>query len=87
MTPAHHLVREFVVREMPGRRAPIRPQEIARKLALGADDVERILGDLERNLFFLVRDEEGGVRWAYPVTTARTPHRLRFSSGERAFGA
>jgi len=87
MTAEHHLVRDFVVREMPGRSSPIRPAEIGRRLGLTRTAVERILSDLDRNLFFLVRDVAGGVEWAYPVTTARTPHRLRFSTGERIFGA
>jgi len=46
-----------------------------------------ILTDLEKNLFFLVRDPEGNVSWAFPVTTSETPHRLTFSTGEKIFGA
>jgi hypothetical protein len=87
MGPDHHAVRNLVVREVPGRRSPIRPREIARQLALPLAGVERILSDLERNLFFVARDHTGAVSWAYPVTVERTPHRLRFSTGERAFGA
>ncbi len=87
MTPNHHRVRDFVVRELPGRRAGLRAAEVARELSLPAEAVERILSELERNLFFLVRDEAAAVRWAYTVTIDRTPHRLRFSSGERSWGA
>jgi hypothetical protein len=32
---------------------------------------------------FLFRNEHGAVEWAYPVTAARTPHRVAFSTGER----
>ena len=32
--------------------------------------------DRERSLFFLVRDGDGAVSWAFPVTAARTPHHL-----------
>jgi hypothetical protein len=42
---------------------------------------------VERKLFFLWRDEAGAVAWAYPVTIDRTPHVIRFSSGERLHGA
>ncbi len=87
MTPGHHAVRDFVVREMPGRRTPMPPLQIARETGLPVVRVDRILDELERKLFFLVRDGKGAVPWAYPVTVARTPHRLRFSTGERTFGA
>ena len=46
-----------------------------------------LLDDLEKHLFFLVRDRGGNVSWAFPVTSDRTPHRLRFSTGERIFAA
>jgi hypothetical protein len=46
-----------------------------------------LLDDLERSLFFLVRDHRGNVSWAFPVSSDRTPHRLRFSTGERIFAA
>jgi hypothetical protein len=49
--------------------------------------VVAVLDDLERHLFFVVRDAAGAVAWAFPVTVARTPHRLRFSTGERVGGA
>ncbi len=87
MTPQHHRVRDFVVRELPRRVAAIPPADIAARLRMTAARVARILDDLERNLFFLVRDRRGAVEWAFPVTVARTPHRLEFSSGERGYGA
>jgi hypothetical protein len=46
-----------------------------------------ILDDLERNLFFLVRNAAGAVSWAFPVTADRTPHKLTISTGERLYGA
>jgi len=49
--------------------------------------VKTLLDELERNLFFLVRNGAGDVNWAFPVTSDRTPHRLRFDTGERIFGA
>lgn len=88
MTPQHHAVRNFVVRELPrysGR--PIRPAHIAAALRLPIERVTELLDDLERHLLFLVRDRRGDVSWAFPVTRDRTPHRLRFSTGERTFAA
>lgn len=87
MTGDHHLVRDFVVREMPQQQSPISPLGIANVTGLDLRKVSIILSDLERNLFFLVRDPDGNVSWAFPVTTSFTPHRLRFSTGENIFGA
>jgi hypothetical protein len=87
MTHEHHLVRDFVVREMPGQHRPLRPGRIAQSTGLQLREVTRILADLEQHLFFLSRDAGGNVGWAYPVTTSRTPHRLTFSTGEKIYGA
>lgn len=87
MSPAHHQVRTFVVRELPLRGEPIEPQVIAQALQLPLTRVERILEELERKLFFLVRNAQGAVAWAYPVTVEKTPHQLTFSGGERLFAA
>jgi hypothetical protein len=54
--------------------------QIAQVTGLAPQDVSAILADL-------VRDPEGNVSWAFPVTTSETPHRLRFSTGEKIFGA
>jgi hypothetical protein len=88
MTPEHHSVRNFAVREIPyesGR--PIKVNRLAATLGLPLPKVRAIVEDLERHLFFLVRNEAGEISWAFPVTTDRTPHRLQFSTGERAHGA
>jgi len=87
MTSEHHVVRDFVVREMPRQGSPMTPAGIASVTGLDAQKVSAILPDLERNLFFLVRDADGNVSWAFPVTTAVTAHRLGFSTGEKIFGA
>ena len=88
MTPQHHAVRNFVVRELPRNHGrPLSPSQIARSLRLDLGLTVRLLDDLERHLFFLVRDRRGDVSWAFPVTSDRTPHALRFSTGERIFGA
>ncbi len=83
MTDAHHLIRNFVVRELPRIGKPIPPELISEELNLSLPKTTEILDDLEKNLFFLVRNEQGEITWAYPVTVDKTPHRLAFSTGER----
>ena len=83
MSADHHRVRNFVVRTLPGLGAPMPPEFIADKIDLDVDRVREILGELERRLVFLFRNEQGAVTWAYPVTVAETPHWMAFSTGER----
>ena len=83
MTEDHHRVRYFVVRELPRFGQPIPPEAIAQGLLLPLKQVLSILDELEQNLFFLVRNEQGAVEWAFPVTAASTPHHLSYSTGER----
>ena len=87
MTDAHHRVRYFVVKELADKQKPIEPEFISTTLNMPLAQVTGILEELERKLFFLVRDEQGAVAWAYPVTVETTPHRLNFSTGERLYGA
>lgn len=88
MTLQHHAVRNFAVRELPrnGGR-PLSPAQMAKALGFDSALVTSLLDDLEKHLFFLVRNRRGEVSWAFPVTTEPTPHRLRFSTGERIFAA
>ena len=87
MTEAHHRVRYWVVRELPHRRDPITAEIIAQALGLPAAQVTTILDDLEQHLFFLARNAQRAVTWAFPVTLDRTPHELRFSTGEHCYAA
>jgi hypothetical protein len=88
MTPQHHAIRNFVVMELPRNRGrPLSPARIAAALRQEPGIVTRLLDELERHLFFLVRNRHGNVSWAFPVSSDRTPHRLRFSTGERIFAA
>ena len=87
MSSEHHTVRDFVVREIPRQSRPLSPRQIASVTALNLRRVSAILSELEENLFFLVRDSEGNVNWAFPVTTDQTAHRLSFSTGEKIYGA
>ena len=85
MSEEHHRVRYYVVEELPRCGRPLAPEAIARALGLSEARVKAILEELEKNLFFLVRDEDGAVSWAFPVTVTGTgtPHHLHFSTGER----
>ena len=88
MTPRHHAVRNFVVLELPRNQGrPLSPARIAFALQFDLSVVIQLLDDLERHLFFLVRDARGNVSWAFPVSSDRTPHRLLFSTGERIYAA
>lgn len=87
MTQEHHAVRYFVVKELPAYGKPLPAEFISQKLRLPITQVERILDDLEKNLFFLVRNDSGAVSWAFPVTVQETGHHLRFSTGEQVFAA
>jgi hypothetical protein len=83
MTRDHHRIRYFVVRELPQIGKPIPPELIAEGLNLPVSKTVEILDELEKNHFFLTRNENGEVLWAYPVTVGNSPHRLTFSTGER----
>ena len=87
MTPQHHQVRYFVVKELPRLAAPIRPDIIASSLSLPLERVRTILEELERNLFFLVRNRKGAVTWAFPVTVDKTPHQVKLNNRERIYAA
>lgn len=83
----HHRVRYHAVEQIARRSEPLAPSQIAEDLDLSPARIAAILDELERNLFFLVRNGDGHVSWAFPVTADPTPHRLLFSTGERLYGA
>ena len=87
MSGDHHAVRYFVVRELPRRGNPLPAEFIAAELELPLTRTEAILDEQEQNLFFLVRNEQGAVVWAFPVTVDLTPHPLTFCTGERLYAA
>jgi len=87
MSDDHHRLRNFVVEELPRAGKPIAPEAISDSLRLSPGKTAKILDDLEKHLFFLVRNDEGEVSWAFPVTAAETPHRLVFNTGERLYAA
>ncbi len=83
MSHEHHLVRNFVVRELPRLGRPISLAEISHALHLTRSRTKSIVEDLEKNLFFLVRGNGAEVSWAFPVTAEETGHHLVFGTGER----
>jgi len=83
---AHHLVHDFVTREIPGVGEPISPEFIGQQLKLPVDRVITILDELEKKLI-LYREEQEAVVWSYPVTAARTPHHVTFSTGKQGYAA
>ena len=83
MSAEHHLVRNFVVRELPRLARPISLRHIASSLNLSFERTSAVVDELETNRFFLVRDSDDEVSWAFPVTVAETGHHLLFSTGER----
>jgi DNA-binding MarR family transcriptional regulator len=87
MTQAHHRVRNFVVLAIADRQQPLTPDYIAGQCGLEGAQVAAILDELEQKLFFLARDPQGDVSWAYPVTVEPTPHRLQLSTGQRLYAA
>lgn len=87
MSKEHHEVRNYVVKELPRVGEALSPGIISERLKLPEARVNVILAELEKHLTFLFRNEQGAVAWAYPVTVARTPHRVSFSTGEQLYAA
>ncbi len=82
MGPEHHRVRYFVVEELARRNRPLSIGTISQALELAPEAVAGLVDEFERNLFFLVRNEDGEVSWCYLVTADRTPPCLTFRTGE-----
>ena len=82
----HRAVHHFVVRELPRFGRPIPPQHVADGLDLPLPTVIGILADMEARKV-LIRNGDGDVVWAFPVTAELTPHRIRFKSGETLYAA
>jgi hypothetical protein len=87
LPPLHREVRRAAVLELVRTARPVPPQAVAARVGAPLDDVLAALAELERRLFFLVRDSAGDVSWAFPFTVDVSPHRLELSSGERLYGA
>ena len=83
---AHHLIHDFVTREIPRVGEPISPEFIGQQLKMPVDRVNAILDELEKKLI-LYREGQEAVVWSYPVTAAQTPHHFIFSTGEQGHAA
>ncbi len=87
MSAEHHLVRNFVVRELPRIGKSMSPEFIAQNVDVPIAQVETILDDLKKHMTFLFRNELGAVTWAYPVTVEETPHHVALSTGDEIYAA
>ena len=87
MSPEHRLVHHFVVRELPRVGGPIPAEMVARALDIPLERTRELLQELEDHLTFLVKNDQGQVVWAYPVTVEKTPQAITFGSGERLYAA
>ena len=87
MTDDHHRVRNFVVKTLPESGKPLSLDKIANDLDLAPKHVSNIIEELEKNKFFLFRNKQGDVEWAYPVTTEKTPHKAYFPGNEKIYAA
>ncbi len=87
LPPLHREVRRAAVLELVRTARPVPPRALAARVGAPLDDVQAAVAELERRLFFLVRDAAGDVSWAFPFTADPTPHRLELSSGEQLYGA
>jgi hypothetical protein len=67
MTKEHRMVHHCVVKALPGIGEPLSPELTAKKLDLSQVRVTAILDDLEMSKI-VIRNNEGEVVWAYPVT-------------------
>jgi hypothetical protein len=82
----HHFVHDFVTREIPRVGEPVSPQFIGQQLNMPVDRINVILDELEKKLI-LFREGQEAVVWSYPVTAAKTPHQVTFSTGEQGYAA
>jgi hypothetical protein len=83
----YRTIHHFAVRELPYAGEPLTPEFISKRLDLTEDAVKAALDYLEEHMTFLYRNESGNVVWAYPVTVAKTPHKITFSTGEKLYAA
>jgi hypothetical protein len=76
MSEEHHLVRRFVVTQIAQRVMPVTEAQMSSQLKLSRYRVHQIVVELESRLFFLARNPEGAVSWAYPFTADQSPHTI-----------
>ncbi len=87
MTPEHRQVHHYVVKEMPYLAKPISSELVAENLGLNPNRALEILRELEKRLTFLSMNKDSEVVWAYPITVEKTPHAIKFNTGEELYAA
>jgi hypothetical protein len=87
LPPLERAVRRAAVILLARTGRPVPPRAIAAEVGAPLAEVVGALAELERRLFFLVRDGACEVSWAFPLSAVATPHPLTFPSGERRYGA
>jgi hypothetical protein len=74
MPPDHRRIRNLAVTRIAAGKGPVRVDWLVARLAMTPTEVEARLDELERGLFFVVRDSRGHVNWAFPFSAEETPH-------------
>jgi hypothetical protein len=74
MTKEHRMAHHCVIKELPSVGEPLSPELTAKELDLSQVRATAILDDLEMSKI-VVRNNDGEVVWAYPVTVEATPDR------------
>jgi len=87
MTPDHHRIRNLAVTQIAAGKGPVRVDWLAARLAMTPIEIDARLDELEQGLFFVVRDPEGRVNWAFPFSAEETPHLVDLGRERPAWGA
>jgi len=87
ITLEHLQVRNYAIETLALTGEALQPSTIERAFNKSKKRVEKILDDLQRNLVFIARDNQGAVTWAHPVTVEPTPHRLHLPGGKAFFAS
>ena len=87
MTPDHHRLRNLAVTQVATGEGPVRVDWFAARLEMTPAEVDARLDELEQGLFFLVRDPEGHVNWAFPFSAEETPHQVDLGQERPTWGA
>jgi hypothetical protein len=92
MTDDHRRIHNFMVCQLTESGAPFTVEFMADRLRLPVDRVKAVLDDFEQRVGLPIRNREGIITRAYPVTLEKSVHRMAISIGkelyaDEAFGA
>ena len=87
LTPDHHRIRNLAVTQVAAGQGPVRVDWLAARLAMTPIEVDARLHELEQGLFFVVRDSEGSVTWAFPFSAEETAHKVDLGRERPTWGA